>query len=111
MHKVCENEDLFHKSLFSPFQTVPTLYKDNTTKIFIQHKRTPHTYQSPSPMNAEQETTTYGNTPLNNKSYIKRIISGLSVNQLNKVCPIKAQIQDKTKETKIEIRITYLPNR
>ena len=74
MHKVCENEDLFHKSLFSPFQTVPTLYKDNTTKIFIQHKRTPHTYQSPSPMNAEQETTTYGNTPLNNKSYIKRII-------------------------------------
>ena len=25
-------------------------------------------------MNAEQETTTYGNTPLNNKSYIKRII-------------------------------------
>ena len=33
LHKVCENEDLFHKSLFSPFQTVPTLYKDNTPGV------------------------------------------------------------------------------
>ena len=72
MHKVCENEDLFHKSLFSPFQTVPTLYEDDATDVFIKDEGKPHSYETKPENDAKEITKTYAYYPLHYDAYIER---------------------------------------